>query len=147
METGALGLVTIGQSPRLDIRPTYEAVLGFAAPIIEAGALDGLETGDIAALAPVDDDIPLVTLAAGREVRIGKRAVTPLLQYAIDRTVMQGAQVVVVLCTGHFAGLRAPVPLIEPDRVLHGFMNALQPDGALGVIMPDEGQMDMMRAK
>jgi protein AroM len=61
--------------------------------------------------------------------------------------VLQGAQVVVLLCTGHFAGLHAPVPLIEPDRVLHGFMRALQPDGALGVIMPDEGQMAMMRAK
>jgi protein AroM len=147
MSAGAIGLITIGESPRLDIRPTYEAVLGFAVPIIEAGALDGLEMGDIAALAPVDTDIPLVTLAAGREVRIGKRAITPLLQSAIDRTIMQGAQVVVVLCTGHFTGLRAPVPLIEPDRVLHGFMRALQPDGALGVIMPDAGQMEMMRAK
>src|SRR5947209_6670310 len=118
MAAGALGLVTIGQSPRLDIRPTYEAVLGFDIPIIEAGALDGLDATEIASLAPQDDDIPLVTLASGHEVRIGKRAITPHLQQAIDRTIAKGAQVVVVLCTGHFEVLTAPVPLIEPDRVL-----------------------------
>jgi protein AroM len=143
----ALGLVTIGQSPRLDIRPTYEAVLGFAVPIIETGALDGLEAAAVAGFAPEDDDIPLVTLANGHEVRIGKRAITPLLQQAIDRTVAEGAQVIVVLCTGHFEGLHAAVPLVEPDRVLDGFMRALQPRGPLGVIMPDEGQAAMMRAK
>jgi protein AroM len=147
MAGSALGLITIGQSPRLDIRPTYEAVLGFAMPIIEAGALDGLEAAAVTTLTPTDDDVPLVTLANDREVRIGKRAITPLLQRAIDRTVAEGAQVIVVLCTGHFEGLHAPVPLIEPDRVLDGFMRALQPSGPLGVIMPDEGQEAMMRAK
>jgi protein AroM len=147
MVAGALGLVTIGQSPRDDIRPTYEAVLGFPVPIVEAGALDGLSAATIGALAPQDDDIPLVTLADGHEVRVGKRAVTPLVQRAINATVAHGAQVVVLLCTGHFEGLHAPVPLIEPDRVLDGFMRALQPDGRLGVIMPDAGQEGMMRAK
>lgn len=147
MAAGALGLVTIGQSPRLDIRPTYEAVLGFAVPIIEAGALDGLDAAAVAALKPNEDDVPLVTLAHGREVRIGKRAITPRLQQVIERTVAEGAQVIVVLCTGHFEGLHAPVPLIEPDRVLDGFMRALEPNGPLGVIMPDEGQTAMMRAK
>lgn len=142
-----LGLVTIGQSPRPDIRATYEAVLGDAARILEAGALDGLTLDDVAMLAPRDTDIPLVTLAHGDEVRIGKQAITPLLQRAIDAVVADGATVVAVLCTGHFDGLSAPVPLIEPDRVLRVFMRAIQPVGRLGVIMPDEGQAEMMRRK
>lgn len=142
-----LGLVTIGQSPRPDIRGTYQAVLGDAVRIVEAGALDGLSVDEIAALAPADDDVPLVTLAHGGEVRIGKRAITPLLQRAIDTVVAHGADVVAVLCTGHFAGLSAPVPLIEPDRVLDGFCRAIQPTGRLGVVMPDAGQAGMMRRK
>ncbi len=147
MATATLGLVTIGQSPRPDIRGTYAAMIGADARIVEAGALDGLSPGEIRRLTPDERDIPLVTLANGVEVRVGKAAITPLLQRAITTVATDGATVVVVLCTGHFEGLTAPVPLIEPDRVLDGFMRAIQASGRLGVVMPDAGQEGMMRLK
>lgn len=147
MSAPIAGLVTIGQSPRPDIRATYASILGAAVRIIEAGALDGLDRAAVQSLCPAGDDTPLVTLFAGDEVRIGKRCITPLLQRGIDGVVAAGAAVVVVLCTGHFEGLHAAVPLIEPDRVLDGFMRAIQPGGRLGVIMPDDRQEQMMRAK
>lgn len=147
MPSSTVGLVTIGQSPRPDIRATYESILGQAIRMIEAGALDGLDAAAVRHLLPSDGDTPLVTLFDSDEVRIGKRSVTPLLQRAISRVVADGAAIVVVLCTGHFEGLRAAVPLIEPDRVLDGFMRAIQPAGKLGVIMPDDGQEAMMRRK
>jgi protein AroM len=145
MASATLGLATIGQSPRPDICRTYAAVIGAEVGIVEAGALDSLTVREIDGLAPEEGDTPLVTLAHGAEVRIGKAAITPLLQRAIMRVVENGASVVVVLCTGHFEGLTAPVPLIEPDRVLDGFMRAIQPSGRLGVVMPDAGQEGMMR--
>lgn len=145
--SSSLGLVTIGQSPRPDIRETYEAVLGDPIEIEEAGALDGLTESEIAALAPDADDIPLVTLANSHEVRISKRRITPLIQRCINGVVARGVGVVAVLCTGHFDGLTATVPLIEPDRVLDGFMRAIQPTGRLGVVMPDDEQEAMMREK
>lgn len=147
MPAPTVGLVTIGQSPRPDIRTAYEAILNPAMRIIEAGALDGLDAAEVHRLRSGDDDTPLVTLFEGDEVRIGKRSVTPLLQRAINRVVADGAAIVVVLCTGHFEGLCAAVPLIEPDRVLDSFMRAIQPAGKLGVIMPDDGQEAMMRRK
>jgi protein AroM len=147
MPSSTVGLVTIGQSPRPDIRPAYESILGPAIRLIEAGVLDGLDAAEVRRLRPGDDDTPLVTLFDADEVRIGKRSVTPLLQQAINRVIADGAEIVVVLCTGHFEGLRADVPLIEPDRVLDGFMRAIQPTGKLGVIMPDDGQETMMRQK
>ncbi|MGI8856085.1 MAG: AroM family protein [Thermomicrobiales bacterium] len=147
MARATLGLVTIGQSPRPDIRETYAAVIGADVRIVEAGALDGLTASDLCRLAPEHGDIPLVTLANGAEVRVGKAATTSLLQQAITAVVADGATVVVVLCTGHFEGLTAPVPLIEPDRVLDGFMRAIQPSGRLGIVMPDAGQEGMMRRK
>lgn len=147
MPSSTVGLITIGHSPRPDIRTAYDAILGPAIRIIEAGALDGLDAADVDRLRPDADDTPLVTLFDAGEVRIGKRRVTPLLQRAINRVVADGAAIVVVLCTGHFEGLHAAVPLIEPDRVLDGFMRAIQPTGKLGVIMPDDGQGAMMRQK
>lgn len=147
MSTSIVALVTIGQSPRPDIRPTYASILGPTARIIEAGALDHVESATLHRLFPADEDTPLVTLLDGNEVRIGKRSVTPLLQHAINAVIAEGAAVVVVLCTGHFEGLQADVPLIEPDRVLDGFMRAIQPYGRIGVVMPDDGQEAMMREK
>lgn len=41
ISTTTIGLVTIGQSPRPDIRDTNERSLGPAVQILEAGALDG----------------------------------------------------------------------------------------------------------
>lgn len=147
MHGPTLGLVTIGQSPRDDIRPAYAAVLGPGVRIEEAGALDGMTEAAIARLAPSADDVPLVTLASGREVRIGKRAITPLVQRGVDAVAAHGATAVAVLCTGHFEGLHADMPLIEPDRVLRGFLHAILPSGRVGVIMPDEGQAAMMQHK
>ncbi|MDQ6604541.1 MAG: AroM family protein [Chloroflexota bacterium] len=147
MSTVRIGLVTIGQSPRPDMRDTYERILGPAVQVVEAGALDDLAAADVTRLVPDRGDVPLVTLFDGDEVRIGKQRVTPLLQRAIHRVVEGGATIVVVLCTGHFDGLRARVPLIEPDRVLDGFMRAIQPTGSLGIVMPDGGQEAMMRRK
>jgi protein AroM len=147
MPASIVALVTIGQSPRPDIRPTYASILGPGVRIIEAGALDHVESAGLHHLSPAGDDTPLVTLFDGNEVRIGKRSVTPLLQHAINAVVAEGAAVAIVLCTGHFEGLHADVPLIEPDRVLGGFMRAIQPYGRLGVVMPDDGQEAMMREK
>ena len=147
MPSGTLGLVTIGQSPRPDICATFAEIIGSGVRIIEAGALDRLTAREIASLAPEHGDVPLVTVAHGTEVRVGKTAITPPLQRAIMQVVEAGATVAVVLCTGHFEGLTAPIPLIEPDRVLDGFMRAIQPSGRLGVVMPDAGQEGMMRHK
>jgi protein AroM len=147
MSAPTIGLVTIGQSPRPDIRPAYAAILGPEIRLVEAGALDGMDAASVHRISPGDNDIPLVTLVSGGEVRVGKRSITPLLQQAINRVAAEGAAIIVVLCTGHFDGLRADVPLIEPDRVLDGFMRAIHPTGKLGVIMPDDGQETMMRRK
>jgi protein AroM len=69
------------------------------------------------------------------------------LQRATDLLIADGATAVAVLCTGSFPELRSPIPIIFPDRVLLANVDALLPSGTLGVIMPHEGQMEMMRKK
>ena len=148
MPSATLGLVTIGQSPRPDICATYRRASSVGCTDHRSGRARSLDrardscTRTRAAAIFRSSPSPMAA-----EVRIGKTAITPLLQRAIMRVVEAGATVAVVLCTGHFEGLTAPIPLIEPDRVLDGFMRAIQPSGRLGVVMPDAGQEGMMRHK
>lgn len=143
---GNLGLVTIGQSPRPDI--TRSMFAGASLQLCEAGALDGLTRDGVAALSPVGGELPLVSrLRDGDEVIVAEERLIPYLQRAVDHVVAAEASLVVVLCTGEFAGLHAPVPLIFPDRILTRTVEAVFPGGTLGVLMPTEGQMDWMRSR
>src|SRR5204863_499772 len=56
-----VGLITIGQSPRVDVVPDMAKVIGPGVEIREAGALDGLDRAQIDALAPGAGDEILVT--------------------------------------------------------------------------------------
>lgn len=141
-----LGLVTIGQSPREDVTASMFGAGGVS--FVEAGALDGLDDGVIAALAPSGSEHVLVTrLTDGREVVVAKERLLPYVQSAVDRVVQHGASVVCVLCTGAFPELHAPALLVFPDRVLSGAFDAVVPDGTLGVLMPHPGQRDSMIEK
>src|SRR5206468_8993760 len=68
-----VGLVTIGQSPRVDVVPDMAAILGSGVTVRERGALDGLGRAEIAALAPRHGDDILVTgLADGTAAFVAK---------------------------------------------------------------------------
>lgn len=142
-----IALVTIGQSPRADVvasmfnEPEHQRLLQF-------GALDGFSGSDVDRLKPVGTDHPLVTrMADGDEVVVSKRAILPLLQDAVDRAVEEGAEVICVLCTGEFPTLTSRVRLLFPDRILSHTVEAVLPSGTLGVLMPHEGQREMMLRK
>lgn len=40
-----IGAITVGQSPRVDLIPEIQPILGDSVEIIQAGALDGLSKG------------------------------------------------------------------------------------------------------
>lgn len=141
-----LGLVTIGQSPRDDVVRSMFG--GDAPPLVQAGALDELDDAAIATLAPEGDEHLLVTrLRDGREVTVGKPRLLPHVRAAVARVERAGADVVCVACTGEFPTLSGSVRVIFPDKLLSATVDALAPDGALGVLMPHDGQREMMRRK
>ena len=73
-----VGLITIGQSPRVDVVPDMAELIGPGVEIREAGALDGLGRPQIDALAPgPGDDIFVTRLADGAPVFVAKRHITP----------------------------------------------------------------------
>lgn len=142
-----LGLVTIGQSPRNDILPGLKPFLPQDQPLIQAGALDGLTRKEIARLAPRAGDYVLHTrLRGGSTATVGREQILPLIQSAIDQMVEEGADPILLLCTGEFPELRSPVMLIEPDRVLLNLVRGLAPK-SMGVMVPLPVQADLLMRK
>jgi len=142
-----LGLVTIGQSPRDDV---VASMLGSPPPgsLVESGALDLLDPHKIAALAPRPDEHPLVTrLRDGSEVVIAKQRLMPHLRDAVNRLEARGCKTICVLCTGEFPRLSQSALVVYPDRLMFHVMEALLPEGVLGVLMPHPGQHGSMVSK
>jgi protein AroM len=145
--TRAVGIVTVGQSPRVDVVPEMAKLMGAVEPV-ERGALDGLTPGEIEALAPRPDEEILVTrLRDGRPVFVGKRQVTPLVQSRIAELEDEGVTLTVVLCTGAFHGLRSRRPLVEPDRLLLGMLRGIRFEGRLGVLTPSTRHVPQTEAR
>ena len=143
-----IGMITIGQAPRVDVVPDMADILGPGVEILERGALDGLDDAEIARLAPDGDDEVLVTrLSDGRSVFVAKRLITPLVQRRIEALEAAGVAMTVLLCTGKFQGLRATRPLVEPDRVLLGVLRGVTFGGRLGVLTPSERQVPQTHAR
>lgn len=142
-----VALVTIGQAPRDDIaavlRPALDGV-----PLVQAGALDGLDAAEVEALAPGPDDLPLVSrLTDGRQVVVGKRPLLPYLSAAIER-VSEGAVAVAVLCSGSFPELATATRVTLPEHALRERIGReLAAGGRLGVVAPLPEQADDAAAK
>jgi protein AroM len=149
--TAAVGIVTIGQSPRTDVVPDMATLLPAGTPVIERGALDDVRLADLARLAPVPGEEVLVSrMRDGTEVELAEARLLPLVQDAVDHVTGRGVAVVAVLCTGTLPRLRCPAPLLQPGpliRSLVGNLVAAATSGArLGVVVPAAGQAEPVRA-
>jgi protein AroM len=142
-----LGLVTIGQSPRLD----YEDVFREFAPsaeILWAGALDGMDHDDAQRLAAADHEYPLHTgLADGTNYEISLNVLLPLVADHARRLADQGAQMVVVLCAGGFPTFECPVPLVLPGTVIPAVVGSICRRRRVGVVTPNAGQIAFAQKK
>lgn len=148
MRSGLVGLVTIGQSPRVDVVPDMAAVMGAGLAIREAGALDGLSRPAIEALAPTGGHEILVTrLVDGTPVFLGKPKIVGLVEERIAALEREGATLTALLCTGAFPRLRATRPLIQPHPVLLGTLRGLSCPGRLGVLTPSVPHVPQTEAR
>ena len=143
-----VGLVTIGQSPRVDVVPDMETILGPAVTVRERGALDGLAGDEIAALAPrPGDDILVTRLADGTPVFVAKRHVVARVQAAIGELESSGVTMTALLCTGAFPALEASRLLVLPHQVLLGVLRALRWPGRLGIVTPSVQHVPQTEAR
>ena len=131
-----LGIITIGQAPRVDLTPALQQRLPGVC-LLERGALDGLTQQEITALAPnAGDEVLTTRLTNGSAVIISGAQIWPLLQRAI-RDVEASVDAVLLACTGGFPTFDHVKPLINPDRVIAFGVAALaQGYERVGVISP-----------
>ena len=143
-----LGTVTIGQSPRVDLIPEMQAVMGTDVQVIEAGALDGMTLDEVRAIAPGSGDQVLVTrMADGTAVKIAERHILSKMQDRIDGLAERGAQIIALVCTGEFPRFRCDRLLVRPQRVLYNAVSGLAEGLSLGVLIPDQDQVGPAEAR
>jgi len=143
-----IGLLTIGQSPRLDLTKDLAPILGPEVDILEYGALDELSLEEIEALAPSPGEPFQVTLLrSGQEVHLRKPPIIPLLEKGVVRLNEQGARAIIIWCTGDFPDFASKAPVIKPDPIMRNVVAAVQPSGTLGILCPAQDQCPQIRAK
>lgn len=141
----ALGLVTIGQAPRVDLIADVADELANVT-YVEHGALDLLETQDIARLAPRPGERPLVSrLRDGTGVRIGATDIADHVDDAIRRCVDDSCGLILVLCTGRVEHGTADVPVIHAEELAHATMSRWVGGDTLGVLCPVPEQLPDLR--
>ncbi len=139
-----LGFVTIGQSPRVDVVPDIEAILGTEITAIERGALDGLGAEDIGKLRPEAGEKSLITrLRDESSVVVGRKKILPLLQKTIRELENKSVRLIALLCTDEFPELESHRRLILPSGLLLSEVAWMAKSGKLGVFVPLEEQRAM----
>jgi protein AroM len=135
--------LTIGQTPRTDLVPEMASWMGGAIDVVEYGALDELNRREIDELAPTAADQRLVTrLRDGSEVIVKKEWMRDRLQELLTRLSREDFLVIVLLCTGHFEGLRVNHLFLEAQAIVdHATEVYAASARSIGVMVPLAEQM------
>jgi protein AroM len=140
-----IGALTIGQSPRIDIVPEIQAVLGSNIEIIERGALDELGLEDAKKLRPKADDYMLVTrMRDGTQVEVASSSIIDRMTSCIEGLEKEDVDLIFLLCTGEFPQLVSTKIILRPDSLMRRTVGALLDQGKLGVVVPSSDQTALM---
>ena len=142
MDVMRVGMVTIGQSPRIDLVPEIKKLIPIGIEVIEKGALDGLSLKEVEKFEPDEDDVCFVTrMRDGTEVTIGRSHILPRLQERIYELDQEGVEVIALLCSGEQPRFQSESPLIRPVELQAGVLSSISIKNKLGVMVPLERQI------
>ncbi len=150
MRERVLGTLTIGQAPRPDVTPIIDRHVPAAVRRLHRGVLDGLSRGEIEArYRPEAGEPALVTrLLDGSAVELSRRRMRDGVQRSLAALEADGVDVILLLCTGTFDGLRCDKAwLVEPDHIIPGMVAGLIEHRPLGIIVPIAGQIQSESGK
>jgi len=139
-----IGMLTVGQSPRIDIIPNMKQIIGDQATLLERGALDNLSRAEIENLAPKKGMTAIVSrLADGSSVVVAKEALLARIQTQINALNQEDVDLIALLCTGHLPGFESRCLLLESQKVVLGWVQTLlHGQGTLGVLVPLPDQIE-----
>jgi protein AroM len=145
-----LGVLTIGQTPRIDgLKEDVQQALGRDAIVVERGALDGLSQDELDSLRPEDDVYHMITmLSDGTAIKIAKQPILDRLQAQIDdlesNAMVDGT---LLVCTGEFPAFRHAKPLLLPQAALYGVVTGIAGSERIGGMIPLESQRSQAYGK
>lgn len=138
-----IGLLTIGQSPRVDFTRDIENILKENTEIIELGILDKFNYKEIEEkFYPDEEDIVFVSrMKDGRQVKMGREKILPLLQESINKLNKMKCDLILLLCTGKFPEFKSDILLIEPEKLIHPIVENLASRNKIAILIPDDKQI------
>ena len=143
-----IGILTIGQSPRVDIIPELKKAIGFEVEIEEKGALDELTWEEVKDLYPGPDDYILVTrMRDGREIKIAERHIIQRISKCIADLEKKEVDFIILLCTGEFPDIISKKPILKPNKLLENVIRGILQEGVMAVIVPSLDQIPLMEKK
>jgi protein AroM len=114
------------------------SMIGESVELLEAGALDNMTSAELAAMAPVGDEVRLATrLADGSQIVISHEKTVPLVQERITELNQDGVDLILIMCTGHFPVFESRVLVLEAQKIVdHALEAVMGPERTLGVFVP-----------
>ncbi|WP_284036531.1 AroM family protein [Neobacillus sp. 114] len=141
----SIGVITIGQTPRVDMIPAIKSFLPEDIVIIEKGVLDGKSEEEILTLAPEHGQTKLISrLRDGGSAVMAKEKILPVVQELIDDLNAANVSLIIIACTGKFPLFKSKVPIVYPDHLLNHVAKGLIHDGLIGVVVPLPEQADQI---
>ena len=97
---------------------------------------------------PEPTDFTLVTrMKDGTEVKVAEKYIITRLNNCISGLEDKGAEILMLLCTGEFQGIKSKRILLRPDRLLGNIGKGILEKGRLGVIVPSLDQISDVKKK
>ncbi|MCM3763807.1 AroM family protein [Neobacillus niacini] len=144
----AIGVITIGQTPRVDMIPAISGFFPQGTTIIEKGVLDGKSAEEIMDLAPEHGETTLVSrLRDGGSAVMAKEKILPVIQGLIDELNQEDVSLIILACTGKFPLFKSKIPIVYPDHLLNHVVKGLFHDGLVGVVVPLPEQAESIMYK
>ncbi len=143
-----LGVITISQAPRDDVRQLFADQAPPGTEITLVGCLDRMSRAEIDAIPPLNNADSLYSrLPDDSDVKFSKAAVIERAPAALAMLRSENMDAIVFACTGEFPPDMADGPVVMPSRVLNGMVAGLLPQGRLGLMVPIAEQVEHLRKK
>ncbi|MFZ7101234.1 MAG: AroM family protein [Peptococcaceae bacterium] len=137
-----LGIVVLGQAPRLDFTDEFLSLLPPGIDIVQKGALDGLSTNQILALRPKKEENKLVTmLNDGTSVNLSTMEIHKIVQCKVQELVDTGIEVVFIVCTDNFHISSSKAVILTPFEIMKERLKIESRESTIGIIVPEKDQV------
>ena len=142
MKKPAIGVLTLGQTPRPDLVEAVQSIVPGAELTIRGG-FDGLSMNEIESYrAGQNPEYALmVRLANGETMDVDMYDLLPNLTKQAELLAGDGAQQIVLMCSGGFAEFTSPVPVIRPVALFQAYVGVLAVRKRVGILNPIQAQV------